>query len=111
MKKILKVLSLLLVCCLTLVGACGCRNSVSDMRRRERQLRERQRQEERRIAEEETTREDEPVPEKGAEPERNKPERDDGEKRNPLFPDHGKLDPRFQRPAKPNPVPFPMPKD
>lgn len=110
MKKILKILSLIFVCAFTLFGACACRNSVSDMRRRERLLHERQRQEERqRLLEEENVQEDEPdLTENPDEPER---KRKDGEEQNPLYPDHGKLDPRFQKPSKPNPVPFPMPRD
>lgn len=116
MKKILKTISVLLVSAFTLTGACACNNGVSDLRRRERQMRERQLEQQRLSREQEAQPGgDELDPDFSVDPE--VPE--NGEKhadrendpQNPIFPDHGYLPPQFGRPAKPQPAPFPIPHD
>ena len=56
MKKIYKTLSCLLVSAFALPLVCGCKNGVSDMRRRERVLHERQAEEQRALQESEEQR-------------------------------------------------------
>lgn len=113
MNKILKTVTLCTVSACVLFGACACNNSVSDIRRRERKMHERQKQEQRLADEQKDSETEEEIdPGFSVDPEfpQDTPEQD-REERNPLFPDHGKLDPRFGRPNKPDPVPFPLPRN
>lgn len=120
MKKIFKTVPVLLATSFVLASACACTNGVSDLRRRERQMQERQRQEqEEQLLEQEQNPEEELDPDFSVDPvcpgcpeKPHRPHRPHSEDppQNPIFPDHGHIQPRYGEPVdKPKPVPFPLP--
>lgn len=128
MKRIYKALPCLLAAAFVLSAACGCKNGVSDMRRRERILHERQLQKE---SEEQQAIDhipEEPDPDYLIDPENpecpecpkpeepDEPEKPHGHRERSFLNDPNYKRPSFEEPApepepepKPKPVPFPLP--
>ena len=122
MKKFFKIIPCIMVSALAFTCACACRNGVSDIRRRARQLEERVRKQEQRLLEDEEPEQLDPdfsvEPQNETEEEEKKEKNPDNGKC-PDCPDHSDERPHSEllpergghhgKRIKPKPVPLPVP--